>query len=40
MNKKFSFKIGVRFATSLNVGENFRDILFKVMYKIAGTDLQ
>ena len=40
MNKKFSFKIGVRFAASLNMGEDFLDILYKVMYKNAGTDLQ
>ena len=40
MNKMFSFKMGVRFAASLNKGENFLDTLYKVMYKHAGTDLQ
>ena len=40
MNEKFSFKIGVRFAASLDMGENFPDILYKVMYKNAGTELQ
>ena len=27
---KFSFKIGVRFAASLDMGENFLDILLEV----------
>ena len=40
MNEKFSFKMGVRFATSLDMGENFLDIMYKVMYKNAGTELQ
>ena len=33
MNGKFSFKMGVRFAASLNTGETFLDILYKVMEK-------
>ena len=40
MNEMFSFKIGVRFAASLNMGEHFLDTLYKVMYKHARTDLQ
>ena len=41
MNEKFSFKMGVRFATSLDMVENFLDIMYKVMYeKNAGTELQ
>ena len=35
MNEKFSFKMGVRFAASLVMGENFLDILYKVMYNNA-----
>ena len=40
MNEKISFKMGVKFAASLDMGENFLDILYKVMYKNAGTELQ
>ena len=40
MNEKFYFKMGVKFAASLNMGENVLDILYKVMYKNAGTELQ
>ena len=40
MNEKFSFKMGGRFAASLDKGENFLDILYEVMYKNAGTELQ
>ena len=40
MNEKFSFKMGVRFAASLDMGEHFLDILYKVMYRNAGTELQ
>ena len=36
----FSFKMGVRFAVSLDMGQNFLDILHEVMYKNAGTKLQ
>ena len=31
MNENFSFKMGVRFAASLDMGENFLDILYEVM---------
>ena len=40
MNEKFSFKMGVKFAALLDMGETFLDILYKVMYKNAGTELQ
>ena len=40
MNEKFSFKMGVRFAASLDMGESFLGILYKVMYKNAWTELQ
>ena len=40
MNENLSFKMGVRFAASLGMGENFLDILHEVMYKNAGTELQ
>ena len=40
MNENFSFKMGARFAASLDMGENFLDILHEVMYKNAGTELQ
>ena len=40
MNEKFSFKMGVEFAASLDMGENFLDILYKFMYKNTGTELQ
>ena len=40
MNEKFSFKMGVRFAASLDMGENSLDILCEVMYKNAGSELQ
>ena len=40
MNEKFSFKMGVRFAASLVMGENFLHILYGFMYKNAGTKLQ
>ena len=40
MNEIFSFKMRVRFAASLDMGEHFIDILYKVMYKNAGTGLQ
>ena len=40
MNENFSFKLGVRFAASLDMGENFLDILHEVMYKIPGTELE
>ena len=40
MNEKFSFKMGVKFAASLNMGGNFLDILYKVMYRNAWTELQ
>ena len=40
MNEMFSVKMGVRFAASLDMGENFLDILYEVMYKNAGTELQ
>ena len=37
MNEKFSFiKMGMRFAASLNMGENFLDISYEVMYKMLG----
>ena len=39
-NDKFSFKMGVKVAASLDMGENFPDILYKFMYKNAGTELQ
>ena len=32
MNEKFSFKMGVRFAASLNMGENFLGISNNVMF--------
>ena len=32
MNEKFSFKMGVTIAASLDMGENFIDISYKVMY--------
>ena len=35
-----SYSKWVRFAASLNMGKNFLDILYKVMYKNAGTELQ
>ena len=35
MNAKFSLKMGVRFAASL---DNFLDVSYKVMYKNAGTE--
>ena len=38
MNEKFSFKMGVRCAASLNMSENFLDILYKVMYRNAAWD--
>ena len=31
MNGKFLFKMDVRFATSLNISEDFLDILYEVM---------
>ena len=31
MNENFSFKMGVRFAASLDIYENFLDILYEVM---------
>ena len=31
MNENFSFKMGVRLAASLDMGENFLDILYEVM---------
>ena len=40
MNENFSLKMGVRFVASLNMGENFLDILHEVMYKNAWTELQ
>ena len=40
MNENFSFKMGVRFTASLDMGENFLDILHEVMFKPAGTELQ
>ena len=40
MNENFSFKMGVRFAASLDIGENFLDILHEALYKNAGTELQ
>ena len=40
MNRKFSFKMGVRCTASLHMGENFLDILYEVMYADAGTGLQ
>ena len=40
MNEKFSFKMGVRFAASLDMGENFLNILYEVMYKKGRTELQ
>ena len=40
MNEKFSFKMGVRFVASLDMGENFLNILYEVMYKNAETELQ
>ena len=40
MNEKFSFKMGMRFAASLDMGENFLNILYEAMYKNAGTELQ
>ena len=40
MNENFSFKMGVIFGASLDMGENFPDILHEVMYKNAGTELQ
>ena len=40
MNEKFFFKMDVRFAASLNVGENFLGISYNVMFTNAGTDLQ
>ena len=36
MNENFLFKMGVRFAASLDMGENFLDILYEVMYKMLG----
>ena len=30
MNKKFSFKIGMKFAALIYMGENILDILYKV----------
>ena len=38
MNEKFSFKMGVRFAVSLDMGKNVLNTLFNVMGK-AGTEL-
>ena len=40
MNESFSFKLGVRFAASLDMGEYFLDILHEVIYKNAGTELE
>ena len=40
MNENFSFKMGVTFAASLDIGDKFLDILHEVMYKNAGTELQ
>ena len=40
MNEKFSFKMNVRFAASLDMGEMFLDILYKVTYKSSWTELQ
>ena len=40
MNENFSFKMGVRFVASLDMGENFLDVLHEVMLKNAGTELQ
>ena len=33
MNEQFSFKMGVRFAASLDTSENFLHILFEVLQK-------
>ena len=40
MNEKFSFKICVRLTTSVDMGEDFLDILYEVTYKNAGTELK
>ena len=40
MNENFSFKMGVRITASLDMGENFLDILHEVMYRNDGTELQ
>ena len=40
MNENFSFKMGVRFAASLDMGEHFLDILYEVMYKHSETEEQ
>ena len=40
MNEKFSFKMGVRYAASLDMGQNFLNILYKFMYNNAKTELQ
>ena len=40
MNETFSFRLGVRLAALLDMGENFLDILYEVMYNNAGTELQ
>ena len=40
MNEKFSFKMGVRFAALLDMGENLLGILYKFMYRNASTELQ
>ena len=40
MKEKSSFKMGMKSSAPLEMGENFLDILYKVMYKNAGTELQ
>ena len=40
LNEKLSFKMGMKFAAFIDMGENFTDILYKVIYKNAGTELQ
>ena len=40
MNEKFSFKMGVRFEASFDMGEYFLDILYEVIYENTGTELQ
>ena len=40
MSEKFSFKMNVKFAASLYMGETFLDMLYESMYTSAGTELQ
>ena len=40
INKKVSFKMGVRAAASLYMGANLLGILYTIMHKSAGTELQ